>query len=121
MINAVMSKDSSYKLVKYHNPVPDEELLFDFSSCEGSVREAVLAMTAMDKIFRLIPDPSAGANDRVRVDVKIDEFLRRHFSLYDRYFSNPDSDDQFPEYLYFPYLREDDQYDDLTILGVRKV
>ena len=120
IVNAVMSR-GSYNLIKYHNPVPGEELIFDFSSCEGSVREAVLAMTAMDKIFRLIPDPSAGPNDRVRVDVNIDEFLRRHFSLYDRYFRNPITDEQFPEYRHFPNLREDDQYDDLTILGVRKV
>ncbi|MAG14014.1 MAG: serine/threonine protein phosphatase [Spirochaetales bacterium] len=120
VINAVMSR-GTYELVKYHSPTPGESLVFDFSTCEGTVTEAVLAMTAMDKIFRLIPDPSAGASDRVRIDVKIDEFLRKHFTSYSRYFRSPEIDELFPEYVHFPHLKEDYQYDDLTILGVRKV
>jgi hypothetical protein len=85
------------------------------------VHDAVLAMAALDKVFRLNPDPSAGPSDRIRVDVNIDEFLREHFLEYSRYFHSPVPDEQFPEYVNFTHLREDDQYDDLTILGVRKV
>ncbi len=120
VVNAVMDR-GTYRLDKYHNPIPGEELTFDFSSCNGTVREAVLAMAALDKVFRLIPDPTSGPNDRIRVDVNIDEFLKEHFDQYTKYFSTPFRDDNFPEYVYYPNLREDDQYDDLTILGVRKV
>ena len=120
VVNAVMS-GGSFRLEKYHNPIPDEELVFDFSTCEGTVREAVLAMAAMDKIFRLVPDPNARPTDRVRVDINIVEFLKEHFLQYDTYFQNPIPDEQYPEYVNFTNLKEDDQYDDLTILGVRKV
>ena len=120
VVDAVM-KGGTFRLKKYHNPIPDEEFNFDFSSCTASVRDAVLAMAALDKVFRLSPDPSAGPNDRIRVDVNIDGFLKEHFVEYSRYFQSPVPDEQFPEYVYFPHLREDDQYDDLTILGVRKL
>jgi hypothetical protein len=116
-----MMQGGRYRLEKFHNPVPDEELNFDFSGCNRSVKEAVLAMAALDKVFRLNPDPSAGEGDRIRVDVNIDAFLKKHFLEYSRYFHSPVPDEQFPEYVYFTHLREDDQYDDLTILGVRKV
>jgi len=120
LVDAIM-EGGTFKLEKYHNPIPNEELNFDFSGCEGTIKEVVLAMAALDKVFRLNPDPSAGPNDRIRVDVNIDEFLKAHFLEYSRYFHSPIPDEQFPEYVYFTHLREDDQYDDLTILGVRKV
>ncbi len=119
LVNAVMNR-STYRLVKYHNPIPDEELVFDFSTCTGTVRESVLAIVGVDKVFRLFVPPDAGEDDRVRVDVNIDEFLKEHFVQYAEFFRGPTKDEQFPEYVYYSYLREDDQYDDLTILGVRK-
>jgi hypothetical protein len=120
IVNAVMDR-GTYRLEKHHNPIPNEVLTFDFSSCVGTVRESVLAMAALDKVFRIIPDPGLGANDRIRVDVNIDEFLKEHFDQYGQYFGTPVPDANFPEYVYYTHLREDDQYDDLTILGVRKV
>ena len=120
IVNAVMER-GTYRLEKYHNPIPNEVLTFDFSSCEGTIREAVLAMAALDKVFRIIPDPGLGANDRIRVDVNIDEFLKEHFDQYGQYFGTPIRDPNFSEYVYYSHLSEDDQYDDLTILGVRKV
>ncbi len=119
IIDAVYSR-GSFQLHKYHTPTPDEQFLFDFGGCEGTVEEVVLALAAVDKVFRVYRSPSTDRNDRVRVDVKIDEFLKRHFVQYTTYFRDPVHDEHFPEYLYFPFLREDDQYDDLTILGVRK-
>ena len=120
VVDAVM-KGGTFTLKKYHNPIAGEEFNFDFTTCKGSVQDAVLAMASLDKVFRLSPDPSAGANDRLRVDVNIDAFLKEHFVEYPRYFQSPVPDEQFPEYVNFPNLREDDQYDDLTILGVRKL
>ncbi|MBN1686945.1 MAG: SpoIIE family protein phosphatase [Spirochaetales bacterium] len=120
LVDAVM-KGGTYKLEKYHNPIAGEELNFDFSGCQKTVKEAVLAMAALDKVFRLNPDPSAGPGDRIRVDINIDQFLKEHFLEYSRYFQSPTPDEQFPEYVYYTNLKEDDQYDDLTILGIRKV
>ena len=120
VVNAVMRRER-YSLVKYHNPIAGEDLTFDFSGCVGTVREAVLAMASVDKIFRIIPDPSATRSDRIKVDVKIDEFLKQHFIRYDDYFKVPILDERTPEYIYFGNLKEEDQYDDLTILGIRKL
>lgn len=120
IIDSVFGR-GSFELHKHHNPDPTERFDFDFSSCEGTVEEAVLALAAVDKVFRLYQPPGVGRESRVRVDVKIDEFMKRHFKQYDRYFRDPVHDEQFPEYVYFPFLAEDDQYDDLTILGVRKL
>ena len=111
----------SYRLVRQHDPFLEEELVFDFSSCQGTVQEAVLAMASVDKMFRIYTDPKATPQDRIRVDRNIDEFMRDHFLQYSKYFRSPTPDEQFPEYLYFPNLKEDDQYDDLTVLGVRKL
>jgi hypothetical protein len=111
-----------YRLVKHHNPAGDEPLVFDFSKCRGTVEEAVLAMVAVEKVFRIYPDPSAGPDDRVYVDKRIDAFLRAHFSLFDRYFGRPQAGagDVAAGTAAYTHLKEDEQYDDLTILAVRK-
>ena len=111
----------SYRLSKYHNPIENEELVFDFSSCEGTIEEVVIAMVAVEKVFRMYPDPSAGAQDVVVVDTKIAEFLEKHFVQYQNYFHHPveEKTDQ-PEYVRFSHIKEDEQYDDLTVLGIKK-
>ena len=119
VIEASMHRES-YSLFKYHNPLPDHPLDFDFTSCSGDIDQAVLALTAVEKIYRLNPDPSAGSDDRIRIDKKVDEFLKRHFIQYREYFRYPIPDEEFPEYLYYSHLKEDEQYDDLTILAIKK-
>ncbi len=119
IINAVFSR-SSFSLRKYHNPVPDERLEFDFSACKGTIEEAVIALVAVEKIFRIYPDPGAEKGDRVQVDRKIDDFLQKYFLHYEGYFRDPIESTDYPEYVWFPYLKEDEQYDDLTVLGIHK-
>jgi serine phosphatase RsbU (regulator of sigma subunit) len=119
IINAVFNRQS-FRLVKFHNPIPEEDLLFDFSECGGTVEEAVLAMVSVEKVFRLNPDPSATAEDHVSVDKNIDAFLKKHFKQYDRYFRTAVAGDEEHSYVTYSHLKEDDQYDDLTILAIRK-
>jgi serine phosphatase RsbU (regulator of sigma subunit)/type II secretory pathway pseudopilin PulG len=119
IVNALFSR-GSFSLRKYHNPVADERLEFDFSGCEGSIEEAVIALVAVEKVFRIYPDPAADKNDRVQVDRKIHDFLKEHFRQYSLYFRDPIESEAYPEYLWFPYLKEDVQYDDLTVLGIHK-
>ena len=107
------------------NPLEDERLEFDFHRVEPTAENAVLGLMAVEKVFRVVPDPSATERDMVRVDRNIDEFLRNHFSLYARYFRYQVPEDQRPdkerdEYVWFSHLKEDEQRDDLTILAVRK-
>jgi methyl-accepting chemotaxis protein len=119
IINAVFNRQS-FRLVKFHNPIPEEDLLFDFTECEGTVEEAVLAMVSVEKVFRLNPDPSASTEDQVVVDKNIDTFLKKHFKQYDRYFHTPVASEEEHSYVTYSRLKEDDQYDDLTILAIRK-
>ncbi|RKX93517.1 MAG: serine/threonine protein phosphatase [Spirochaetes bacterium] len=119
IVNAVLS-GGQYNLNKYHNPVADELLAFDFSTCEGRVDEAVLAMVSVEKIFRIYPDPAAGPMDRIQVDVKINDFLKEHFLQYSRYFKHPLKSEEGSLYITFTHMKEDSQYDDLTVLGIKR-
>jgi hypothetical protein len=119
IINAVFNRET-FRLVKFHNPIPEEDLLFDFTGCEGTVKEAVLAMVSVEKVFRLNPDPSATEEDHVAVDKNIDAFLKDHFKQYDRYFRRKVESEEEHSFVTYSHLKEDDQYDDLTILAIRK-
>jgi hypothetical protein len=119
IINAVMNRES-YSLEKWHNPIAGEELLFDFSDCDGSIEDAILAIIAVDKVFRINPDPSAAEADQVDVDRNIDAFLKKHFKQYERYFHTAVPSDEERSHVTYSHLKEDEQYDDLTILAIRK-
>ncbi|MCL2472192.1 MAG: SpoIIE family protein phosphatase, partial [Treponema sp.] len=119
IINAVMNKQT-YTLQKWHNGEGDKELKFDFSVCEGTVEEVIMAMVSVEKMFRCYKDPKAGEDSRVLVDKKIDEFLRKHFIQYRTYCSFTHEYPGSDAYLYYTHVSEDDQYDDLTILGLKR-
>ena len=65
-------------------------------------------------------DPKAGEFERVQVDRKVDLFLNSHFRQYPIYCGNRKDHPDAQEYLYYTHVREDAQYDDLTILGITK-
>ena len=119
IIEAVFSR-RSYSLTKWHNPELDAEYDFDFSTCEGTIEEAILALVSVEKVFRMYRDRKATEFDRVQVDRKVDTFLNRHFRQYGVYCGNRKDHPEYSEYLYYTNVREDAQYDDLTILGIRK-
>ncbi|MDR0502109.1 MAG: SpoIIE family protein phosphatase [Treponema sp.] len=119
IINAVMAREI-YTLRKYHNPEDGIELQFDFSSCLGQAEEVIMAMVSAEKIFRCYKKPDAGEESRVLVDKKVDEFLKEHFLQYGHYCAHTK---EFPEnetYMYYTGVNEDEQYDDLTILGIKR-
>ena len=85
---------TTYRLVKHHAPDPGEALSFDFSGCDGSLEEMVIALVAVEKIFRMYRDPHATDQDTIVVDAKVDDFLRkkRRFDQV-RLFLGPDAPD----------------------------
>jgi hypothetical protein len=109
-----------YRLEKVNDPDGDEELLFDFSDAEDSLDALVLALVSVEKIFRMYRPKDVTQEDRVQVDVKIDDFLKKHFREYDRFFRYPVEVEDDSQYRYYARIREDEQYDDLTVLTVRK-
>jgi hypothetical protein len=123
ILEAVASK-RSFRLEKHHNPEPGEVLSFDFSSCDGTLEEKILALVSIEKIFRIYKHPLATEKDAVLVDQKIDAFLERHFDQYRLYCASKapyvDPSNENPGYLLYRGLREDSQYDDLTLLAIRR-
>ena len=93
-------------------------MVFDFSDCEGTVDDAILALISVEKVFRFYKEPDSLESDVVRVDRKIDAFLRKHFNRYDFYCSSQrDTGDL--NYLFYTHLKEDEQLDDLTLVALR--
>jgi len=119
IIEAVLAR-KKYSLFKWHNSEENESYDFDFTSCEGTIEEAILALVSVEKVFRMYLDPSATDFDRVQVDRKVDTFLNKYFRQYQVYCGNRKDHPEYHEYLYYTNIHEDAQYDDLTILGVRK-
>jgi serine phosphatase RsbU (regulator of sigma subunit) len=119
IINAVMAREK-YTLKKYHNPEGEMELQFDFSSCNGTAEDVIMAMVSVEKIFRCYKDPEAGEDSRVLVDKKVDEFLKNHFLQYRRYCAHTMEIPDNESYMYYTHVKEDEQYDDLTILGIKR-
>jgi hypothetical protein len=77
-------------------------------------------MVAVEKIFRLYRDPAAGAESRVLVDKKIDLFLKERFRQYRVYCSQNREAPGSEAYMYYTHVQEDEQYDDLTVMGLRR-
>jgi serine phosphatase RsbU (regulator of sigma subunit) len=119
VINAVFQR-LVFKLSGHHNPLLEPELEFDFTGCSGSVEEAVLALVSVEKLMRLQPAADAAEKDRVNVDRRVDAFLAKHYGQYGRYFTRRLEEGNGGELVGFTHLREDPQYDDLTILAIRK-
>lgn len=122
-IISAVQRHGTYTLVKLMDPNGDEPLTFDFSSCENTARDSVLAIVAIERIFRLVPDPSAGDDSHVMVDRIIALFLKEHFDQFDTYFAfpaDPDWERSTEQYVEFRRLREDEQFDDITMLVVQR-
>jgi hypothetical protein len=119
IINAVMARQI-YTLKKYHNPEGDMDLQFDFSTCEDRVEDVIMAMVSVEKMFRCYKEPKTDEESRVMVDKKVDDFLKKHFLQYRRYCSHTREHPDNNAYMYYTHVKEDEQYDDLTILGIKR-
>lgn len=118
IIEAALNKQT-YVLEKFHSPLPDEKLIFDFSKGDGTVQDAILALCSVEKVFRFYKPMDVTPTDIVRVDKKIDAYLKKCFNLYDYYCSNQEAISEESSYLYYTNLREDEQLDDLTLVAVK--
>ena len=120
IIESVLAR-RKYTLVKWHNPEGDMRYEFDFTNADGTLEEVIIALISIEKVFRMYRDPDAGEFDRVQVDRRVDDFLAKHFVQYGHYCSHRKDHPEYEEYRFYTHVREDEQYDDLTILGIRKL
>jgi hypothetical protein len=84
------------------------------------VEETIRAMVSVEKMFSLDRAPNAGEDSRVLVDKKIDIFLKEHFRQYRVYCSQTREAPGNEGYMYYTNVKEDEQYDDLTIIGIHR-
>ena len=139
IIESVLNK-KKYSLTRYHSPIEGEKLEFDFSKCQGTIEEAIIALTAVEKVFRMYKKPGSQgkvektemeldgkrktviqiSGDGIKIDRKIDAFLAQYFNRYDYYCVNK-VDAQEANYVYYTGVSEDVQADDLTLLAIKKM
>ncbi|MDR0552399.1 MAG: SpoIIE family protein phosphatase [Spirochaetaceae bacterium] len=125
IINAVMN-NGEYELKKYHNPEGDIAYHFDFSGSKGTVEEVIMALVSVEKVFRMYPAvnggqyAAGGEKARILVDAKVDAFLKEHFLEYTTYCYGTEPYAENENYLYYTGIKEDEQYDDITILGIKR-
>lgn len=118
-----------YILKKEKNPAVHEVLEFDFTNCTGTTEEVILALSSCEKLFRLYKPVTATIKDLVEVDRSIDKFLKEHFSLYSQY-AVPPTEESFngrpvrnpknPNNVFYAFMKEDVQEDDLTIVALKR-
>lgn len=109
-----------YKLHKMHNPNPEDTYTFDFSTCQGTAEESILALVSIEKVFRMYRSKNTTQEDVVLVDKKIDEFLKQHFVEYSVYCLNHKEIESNKTHILYCGLMEDPQYDDLTLIAIKK-
>lgn len=120
IIEAVYNK-KKFVLTKQDNPAVNESLEFDFTKCEGSVSESILALASLEKVFRLYKSPSVQQTDYIKIDKKIDEFLLKYFNMYDYYAAHKSEDSAGSNYVDYDQMLEDEQSDDLTLLAIKRI
>ena len=119
IIESVYNKQK-YVLKKLDNPTP-ETLEFDFEKCEGTVKEAILALASLEKVYRLYKPDNIQQTDYIKIDKKIDEFLSRYFNRYSYYAANKSEVGENSNYLDYDEMLEDEQSDDLTLLAIKRI
>ena len=120
IVEAVYNK-RKFVLTKQDNPNVTESLEFDFTKCEGSVQESILALASLEKVFRLYKSDKVTQTDYIRIDKKIDEFLLKYFNMYDYYAAHKTEDSSGANYVDYDQMLEDEQSDDLTLLAIKRI
>jgi hypothetical protein len=120
IIEAIYNK-KKFILTKQDNPNTTESLEFDFTKCEGTVQESILALASLEKVFRLYKSDKVTQTDYIRIDKKIDEFLLKYFNMYDYYAAHKTDDSAGVNYVDYDQMLEDEQSDDLTLLAIKRI
>ena len=84
IIRAVV-QSGTFQLTRYRDPVPSELLVFDFSGIDPTIKNVVLAIYALELVFRLRLDPAAGAEDTITVPDDVAIVLERTLSGWGRF------------------------------------
>ena len=137
VIEAVTMK-KKFVLTKQDNPNQTEVLEFDFSTCAGTIDETIIALAAVERVFRMVKAPTVRADDEIEIEKFLDDFLKEHFTLYNRYCtpvegagsagneqSMADLEKQRaledPNLTRYAWVTEDKQADDITLIAIKRI
>lgn len=112
--------NTSFTLTKKDDQDEIKELVFDFSDLEPTADSAILALVSIEKMFRVYRSPNPTPHDKVKVDKKIDDFLRMHFKQYGTFCGSRSPVEGDDNFIYYNGILEDPQYDDLTLIALKK-
>lgn len=125
IVTAVMN-NNSYQLQRKHD-LYDGEMRFDYHSLPISAISLVKAIIAAEHVFRLCPLNDGGtvhhAQDErttVHIDKEIVAFLSATFINFEAFFNDEAPHTEEEQYRQYRGLYEEGQYDDLTLVVVRK-
>ncbi len=110
LVNAIM-EEGIYNLTKYLDPFQIDSYAFDFSGCNGTLEEAVLALAAVEQVFRIYPSARGDISGGVIIENRIDDFLKAHFAQYSLGFTNPAATEDRSAALQYGGLNEDPPLD----------
>ena len=144
VIEAVLNR-RKFVLDKKDNPLSYETLEFDFTDCKGTIDESIIALAAVERVFRLVKFPSVRKDDEIEMEKFLDDFLKKHFNLYKNYcipveentseaskknqigkISRNKADEEKqrqledPNVIRYCYISEDKQADDITLIAIRR-
>lgn len=137
VLEAVAAR-KKFVLTKLDNPNTTEVLEFDFTTCKGTIDESIIALAAVERVFRMVKTPTVRADDEIEVEKFIDDFLREHFTLYNRYCTpvqlagGTDNEQSMadlekqraledPNMTRYAWITEDKQADDITLIAIKRV
>jgi RNA polymerase sigma factor (sigma-70 family)/anti-anti-sigma factor len=113
IVAAVMSR-GTYELVREHCGGTTRRDVFDFSGRKGTLEDAVLALAAVEEVFRLTPTPDGAriASLPPEVDRLLAECLQGYAGMFSRRVRVLED-----AVLYGGFV-QDAQYDDVALLGI---
>lgn len=122
ILEAALCK-KQYKLKKQLNPLPDENLFFDFSKGNGTSKDAIMALAGVEKIFRLYKPYTVTQENVVDVDKSVDDYLHLVFNHYDEYAHKIETSISQGSTTFVQYdsVNEEIQADDLTLIAFRRL
>ena len=137
VIEAVTNK-KKFVLNKLDNPNTTEVLEFDFTNCKGTIDETIVALAAVERVFRMVKAPTVRADDEIEIEKFVDEFLREHFTLYNRYCTPVEGAGasggeqsmaelekqralEDPNLTRYAWVTEDKQADDITLIAIKRI
>ena len=139
VVEAVMNK-RKFILDKEENPT-SEILEFDFTNCNGTLDEAIIALASIERVFRMYKTPDVKVSDEIEIEKLLDSFLKDHFALYTTYckpaekveeitdkkktkkdetVSNAKKADEDLNVTRYGFVMEDKQADDITLVAIHR-